>query len=173
MAAAEFQAPRIAAVRGLSLEQVRQLIDDNTEGRTLGFLGEQHVNVLELNIALDAGGMSTVTRRRGRSVVVGARPSRSAIDTLGDVPAAGEDGSSRSSALRPTPRSAGLTEASLERSPRERRFDATAEMVDTRLARLHGSVARGDDGTATPRRAESAAGGSSPGAGAISAPGAR
>lgn len=52
VAAAELQAPRIAEVRGLSLEQVRSLIDQNTEGQTLGFLGEERVNVLELNLAL-------------------------------------------------------------------------------------------------------------------------
>ena len=52
VSAAKLQAPRIAEVRGLSLEQVRTLIDQNTEGQTLGFLGEERVNVLELNLAL-------------------------------------------------------------------------------------------------------------------------
>ena len=52
VAAAELQAPRIAEVRGLSLEQVRALIDDHTEGTVLGFLGKERVNVLELNLAL-------------------------------------------------------------------------------------------------------------------------
>jgi len=52
-AAAEFQAPRIAAVHGVALEDVERLIDDHTEGRTLGFLGQPRVNVLELNLALD------------------------------------------------------------------------------------------------------------------------
>ncbi len=52
MAAAELQAPRIAQVHGLSLEQVRSLIDEHTEEPTLGFLGEERVNVLELNLAL-------------------------------------------------------------------------------------------------------------------------
>jgi K+-transporting ATPase ATPase C chain len=52
VAAAELQAARIAQVRGLSLEQVRSLIEDHTEGPTLGFLGEERVNVLELNLAL-------------------------------------------------------------------------------------------------------------------------
>ena len=52
VAAAELQAPRIAQVRGLSLGQVRALIDDHTEEPTLGFLGEERVNVLELNLAL-------------------------------------------------------------------------------------------------------------------------
>jgi K+-transporting ATPase ATPase C chain len=52
--AARFQAPRIAATRHLSLDQVQALIDDATTGKTLGFLGEPHVNVLALNLALDA-----------------------------------------------------------------------------------------------------------------------
>jgi K+-transporting ATPase ATPase C chain len=53
VASALLQAPRIAAVRGLSLDQVHQLIDANTTGKDLGFLGERRVNVLELNLALD------------------------------------------------------------------------------------------------------------------------
>jgi K+-transporting ATPase ATPase C chain len=53
LASALLQAPRIAAVRGLSLTQVRQLIDAHTSGKELGFLGEQRVNVLQLNLALD------------------------------------------------------------------------------------------------------------------------
>jgi potassium-transporting ATPase KdpC subunit len=51
-AAARFQAPRIAAARGIPLSEVMRLIDENTSGRTLGFLGEPRVNVLELNLAL-------------------------------------------------------------------------------------------------------------------------
>lgn len=54
VAAAQLEAPRIAAVRGLSLDQVRQLIAQHTTGRDLGFLGEPRVNVLDLNLALDA-----------------------------------------------------------------------------------------------------------------------
>lgn len=53
IAAAEFQAPRIARERHLSMDQVRQLIGSHTEGRQLGLLGEPRVNVLELNLALD------------------------------------------------------------------------------------------------------------------------
>jgi len=52
VAAAQFQAPRIASVRGLPLDQVMSMIDAHTADKTLGFLGEPRVNVLELNIAL-------------------------------------------------------------------------------------------------------------------------
>ena len=53
IASARYQAGRVARVRGLQLQQVMDLIDQHTQGRTLGFLGEPRVNVLELNLALD------------------------------------------------------------------------------------------------------------------------
>jgi K+-transporting ATPase ATPase C chain len=54
VAAARYQAGRVARVRGLPIEQVMALIDQNTQGRQFGFLGEPRVNVLTLNLALDA-----------------------------------------------------------------------------------------------------------------------
>jgi K+-transporting ATPase ATPase C chain len=50
---AELQTPRIAKARGLSEDRVRELIRANTDGASLGFLGEPGVNVLTLNLALD------------------------------------------------------------------------------------------------------------------------
>nr|MBF0176285.1 potassium-transporting ATPase subunit KdpC [Magnetococcales bacterium] len=52
-AAAFWQAPRVARVRSLSEQTVRQLVERHTQGRTLGVLGEARVNVLALNLALD------------------------------------------------------------------------------------------------------------------------
>jgi len=54
VAAAQYQAARVARQRGLALAQVQQLIDGHTEGRLLGFIGEPRINVLQLNLALDA-----------------------------------------------------------------------------------------------------------------------
>lgn len=51
---AELQVPRVAEQRGLSESDVRALVDDATRGRSLGFLGQPTVDVLELNGALDA-----------------------------------------------------------------------------------------------------------------------
>jgi potassium-transporting ATPase KdpC subunit len=50
---ARIQARRVAKMRGLPLDRVLQLVDDDTDGRALGVLGEPGVNVLELNLALD------------------------------------------------------------------------------------------------------------------------
>jgi potassium-transporting ATPase KdpC subunit len=53
-AAALYQVPRVARVRGMNEAEVRQLVTANTESRTFGLLGEARVNVLKLNLAMDA-----------------------------------------------------------------------------------------------------------------------
>lgn len=54
VANARLQTARVARVRGLPLAGVEQLVADNTRGRVLGLLGEERINVLQLNLALDA-----------------------------------------------------------------------------------------------------------------------
>jgi K+-transporting ATPase ATPase C chain len=51
---ADLQVQRVARANGLSVDEVQQLVDDHTQGRILGFLGEPRVNVLDLNLALAA-----------------------------------------------------------------------------------------------------------------------
>jgi K+-transporting ATPase ATPase C chain len=55
-AATLFQVPRVAKARNLPEERVKQLVAEATVGRWLGIIGEPHVNVLKLNMALDAAG---------------------------------------------------------------------------------------------------------------------
>jgi K+-transporting ATPase ATPase C chain len=53
IANAQLQAPRVAKARGLTVDDVLAMISDNTDGRSLGVLGEPGVNVVRLNVALD------------------------------------------------------------------------------------------------------------------------
>jgi K+-transporting ATPase ATPase C chain len=53
IAYADLQVNRVAHVRGITADQVKQAVADNTDGRWLGFMGEPSVNVLQLNIELD------------------------------------------------------------------------------------------------------------------------
>ena len=56
VAGADYQAARVARLRGMAPEAVHALVERHTEGRLLGFLGEPRVNVLALNLALDGAG---------------------------------------------------------------------------------------------------------------------
>lgn len=74
---ARIQANRVAAVRRLPLNQVLDLVDEHTDGRDLGVLGEAGVNVLELNIAMDGLPRHKVSRqkqvRRAKPAAINSR----------------------------------------------------------------------------------------------------
>jgi len=55
VAYALLQVPRVAEARGLSEQRVREVVESRIQGRDLGFLGEERINVAELNLALDDG----------------------------------------------------------------------------------------------------------------------
>lgn len=63
LAAARYQAGRVARARGMRVEEVEALIRQQTEGRTLGLLGEPRVNVLLLNLGLDGRPPATIARQ--------------------------------------------------------------------------------------------------------------
>jgi K+-transporting ATPase ATPase C chain len=74
-ASAEYQVRRVARARGLPLERVREQIARHTSGRFLGMIGEPVVNVLELNLSLDApGGTAPLSHREETPVTLIPRP---------------------------------------------------------------------------------------------------
>lgn len=81
MAAARYQAARVARVRSLPLKEVQRLIEANTEGRDLLVLGEPRVNVLKLNLALDA---ASPLPAAAPASAVAAEPAASAASAIAD-----------------------------------------------------------------------------------------
>ena len=71
--AADLQAARVAAARGVPIERVRDLIRAHTEPPSLGFLGQARVNVLDLNLALDEALRPNVGKERGHAMTERAR----------------------------------------------------------------------------------------------------
>ena len=71
---AQFQLPRVARARGISIEQLQAVVWKHTEGRQFGILGEPRVNVLELNFDLDGQFPSALRRRSSKSIVIDKSP---------------------------------------------------------------------------------------------------
>jgi potassium-transporting ATPase KdpC subunit len=80
-AAAEFQLPRVAHERSMSESDLRALVDKHTEGRQFGFLGEARVNVLELNLELDAAHSIRGTQASAPASLTGSSTRESAGNT--------------------------------------------------------------------------------------------
>ncbi len=87
-AAALFQIPRIAKARKLSEDALRSLVEDNTTGRLLGILGEPHVNVLKLNLALDKAFPTRESRKsKENSATAEATPAPAVVPSIAAPPA--------------------------------------------------------------------------------------
>ena len=83
-AGAAYQAARVARARGIDAAAVQRVIDANTEGRTLGIFGEPRVNVLAMNLALDAAAPVPAAPAAGADTTPtnpDAAPQSSAVDT--------------------------------------------------------------------------------------------
>lgn len=72
VAAARIQIPRVAAARNLSEQTARSLVESHIEGRQFGLLGEPRVNVLKLNLTLDAGA-DNISAEPGRATAIVVR----------------------------------------------------------------------------------------------------